>query len=328
MIRGIAIFALGGFIGWIAGYVLWYLYPTILVALGIWQSWEASLYYRFGPPALYQVAWLIVGAFIIWVKLGRREKPRPMPQRKPSKIISASPTIMQHIEKAVQVKESEKAERRREIELQILKEPKNATLHLILARDLRPAGAYIIWSEKQKDDVLKAEAEYKQVIQLKPDLVEPYLELGMLHFAMIWQVQESERRDLLLKAESELTKALRLNPNLSEAHKCLGRVYRFLKKYDEAERHFKVAIQLRPYDKMTLYWLGMMLLELGKVREATDIFQKVFPEYDPSRHKIERTELVTDFFSGRVKRLGLVLIDKENNKRIRVEEIQDFSWLD
>lgn len=315
----IGIIVLGIILGYIGGWVVWWLFGQIQLFLHMDFPYCAI----YPPPLLYQIAWTVGGSIFLFAELGKksgRRSARPSaPERKPS-------TVIEHIEKATIAKEGEEAKRRQQIELQIKQEPSDVGLSVTLARAFRPDGAYVIWSGKRKEDALRAEAEYQKAIQLNPNSIEAHLELGLLYVAMRWQIPE--RTDTIIKAEDELKEALKIDPNLSDAHKALGQVYRYQKRHDESKKHLKLALKSSPNDKMALYWLGIVSLDLGKVEEATTVFQEIFPEYDRSHHKIERTELVSDFFTHKVERLGLALIDKVTNRRIKVEEVQDFGWLD
>jgi len=107
------------------------------------------------------------------------------------------------------MKESKQAGERRQFLMQIQERPLDAKLHIELARSLRPGGAYIGWSTKQKKEALKAEAEYKRAIELQPDSLQTHLELGMLYVAMKWQIPK--QTDAFTKAESELSEAIKID---------------------------------------------------------------------------------------------------------------------
>jgi tetratricopeptide (TPR) repeat protein len=159
-------------------------------------------------------------------------------------------------------------------------------------------------------------------------MVDAHLELGMLYYAHMWDVPQSEREALALNAEKELREAIEIDPNLSEAHKALALVLRFLSRREEAKEQLLTTLQLKPDDKIALFWLGTVLQDLGKTEESTNTFRQIFAEYDPSLHKIERTELRSDFYTGKIKTLGLILQDRASNNRIKVKQLEDFGWVD
>jgi|GEM_PF-5535068 len=234
--------------------------------------------------------------------------------------------ILEKIKKASEEREINQRKRRGQIKKQISLRPKDANLHIVLARDFRPKGAYVGWNKKQKEDALKAETEYSKAIQLQPDLIEPRLELGMLYVAMSWQLPEIE--DALGKAEIQLRKVIELDPRSIQAYKALGWTYCYLKKFEEAEKHLKIALELSPNDKMSLFALGIVFANNGKSIESTNTFQRIFPTYRSQQHKIERVQLASDFHTEEVKSLGIELINKAANKRVKLEKIENFGWLD
>ena len=238
----------------------------------------------------------------------------------------STPTVIERIEKAAETKEAKRAKERLQLVQMTKRNPSDANSFLSLARAFLPGGAYVGWDMKKKEDALKSEANYQKAIQIDPSLVDAYLELGFLHVAMKWQMPE--KTEALVNAENELKEALRINPNLPQAHRALAYAYRLQKMHDECKKHLELVLQSRPDDKLTRYWLGVTYMDLGREEEANKAFQKIFPEFNQSRHRIERSEMISDFYTRKVEKLGLVIIDKDSGKRIRYEEVQDFSWLD
>ena len=72
-----------------------------------------------------------------------------------------------------------------------------------------------------------------------------------------------------------MRETIRLNPNLPEAYIALSKTLRFLKRYDDAKRQLDFALQLTPDDKLVLYRLGWVYLDLQRADEATKTFQRI-----------------------------------------------------
>ncbi len=74
--------------------------------------------------------------------------------------------------------------------------------------------------------------------------------------------------------------ALELDNSLAEAHTDIAFCYYGQWKYDDAEREFKQAIALNPRYVTSYHWYHIMLLDLGRVDEASAMIQKAH-ELDP-----------------------------------------------
>jgi TolB-like protein len=79
----------------------------------------------------------------------------------------------------------------------------------------------------------------------------------------------------LLAARAAAERALALDPELADAHAVLGRVKRLLDRdLAGAERSLRRAVELAPSSATARLWLGEVLAERGRPREAAEAFRR------------------------------------------------------
>jgi MoaA/NifB/PqqE/SkfB family radical SAM enzyme/Tfp pilus assembly protein PilF len=146
----------------------------------------------------------------------------------------------------------------------------------------------------------EAEISFKKAIELKPDFLEVYNNLGIL-LKYLNRFDEAEvifKKVLLIKPDYELAhnnlgntyqemgklneaevsfnNAIKAKPNYLKAHFNLGNIYKEMGRLEEAEKSYKYVISLKP-DFMNVYTnLGYMLKEQGRMDEAVTNFQKSY----------------------------------------------------
>ena len=89
-------------------------------------------------------------------------------------------------------------------------------------------------------------------------------------------------------AEENLTKALQLKYNYPIAHYNLGIVYFQNKKYEEAIKEIKVAVEQLPQLYQAWNMLGRVYLKTGKIILAKEAFQRSL-EIMPNQPQIVKT---------------------------------------
>ena len=102
----------------------------------------------------------------------------------------------------------------------------------------------------------EAEASYRQVIALKPDLLEAHNNLG----ATLQELGKFE------EAEASYRQAIALKPDFALAHNNLGATLQELGKFEEAEASYRQAIALKPDFAKALLNLGNTIKNLGRER--------------------------------------------------------------
>ncbi len=76
----------------------------------------------------------------------------------------------------------------------------------------------------------------------------------------------------------ELNRALEKDPKLAKAHFLLGFIYSGRKKQHKAIQHYKQALELKPKFYKAKNNLGSIYLEMGRWREAAEVFQELLDE--------------------------------------------------
>jgi Flp pilus assembly protein TadD len=129
--------------------------------------------------------------------------------------------------------------------------------------------------ENKIDEAIEA---FRKAVELKPDLAEAYINLGLLFF----------RQDKTDEAEKALLKALELKPEDPKIKQALGNIY-FEKakgllqqdKIDEALETLKLSYGYNPNDPYTNYLLGYAYSQKGLKEEAIKSFE-AFLQLEPN----------------------------------------------
>lgn len=119
-------------------------------------------------------------------------------------------------------------------------------------------------------DYAKAEALYRELIELRPDDADIRARFG----------DTLARQSKLQPAKEHYRAALEVSPQHAAAHYGLGNMLNFEGDYDGAARHYRTAIETRPEHIPTLVNLGSILAFQGKSGEAASLFRKAL-EVDP-----------------------------------------------
>lgn len=104
----------------------------------------------------------------------------------------------------------------------------------------------------------EAEAGYRRVLQIRPDIIGAHVNLGMILYEL----------GLLNEAEASYRRALQIKPDLTEAHYNLGILFRKQGRWGEAETSYRQVIQNKPDFTDAYISLGDTLKEQGRLDEA------------------------------------------------------------
>ncbi len=99
---------------------------------------------------------------------------------------------------------------------------------------------------ENEEDLIKAEEIFKEALEINPNNVDAYLNLGFTY----------RMREMFKEAEDAYKKAIELDPNYTKAHFELGSFYYVQKRYDEATEMFNKALELNPRHKEAQRWLN------------------------------------------------------------------------
>lgn len=125
----------------------------------------------------------------------------------------------------------------------------------------------------------EARQQYEKAIQLKPDYLQAYFNLGLLFVA------ETQ----LERAIVQFNHALALNPQSVEAHWQLAFIYWQCNDLEKVQLHYQKLFELTPRSTELLNNMGALALKKNQLEVAIDYFKQAL-EIDP-KHKEARNNL-------------------------------------
>jgi eukaryotic-like serine/threonine-protein kinase len=123
------------------------------------------------------------------------------------------------------------------------------------------------WEKRTKESLDKAKDYFNQAIAKDPNYALAYAGLAEYYYVLPDYTPVSAL-ELLPKIRSEAEKALTIDPNIADAHSVLAGSYYDDWQWDNAEREYKRALELKPNDAVAHYWYGIFLATLGRGEEA------------------------------------------------------------
>lgn len=126
------------------------------------------------------------------------------------------------------------------------------------------------WNERTKDSVFKAIKYFEEAINLDKRYALAYSGLADCYTILAdWYWMDPN--EAFPAAREHDRKGLEIDPNLAEAHASLGIIYNsYDGKWEEAEQEFRRAIELKPGLAYAHMWYGLLLVVLGRQREALE----------------------------------------------------------
>jgi len=109
---------------------------------------------------------------------------------------------------------------------------------------------------------------FEKAVGLDPGFLQAHANLARMHAEYYWfHFDRSQER--VAKAKEEADKALSLSPDAAETHMALGYYYYFcLLDYDQALRHFNMALEKQPKNSRIIEGIGYVKRRQGKMVEA------------------------------------------------------------
>jgi TolB-like protein/Flp pilus assembly protein TadD len=175
----------------------------------------------------------------------------------------------------------------------VLSDPNFALGHAALSRVLASIASAYAPASQIKSTYAAAVAEGRKAVKLAPKLAEAHLALGYALFAGQLDLKGARRSydlayhygwgdaDILLlfalytvrgrrfaEAKSAIERAVALDPLNPRTHRAAGLIAFAAKDYKQADRHFQRALELNPAISNAHAFLGLALLEQGKVADA------------------------------------------------------------
>ena len=133
---------------------------------------------------------------------------------------------------------------------------------IALDSDHAEARTLLAWIESDiRGDLDAAIAEYKKVVELKPDLPQAYNNLGVA----------LKRKGELAAAADNFNEALERNPDFSAALNNRGWTLAEQDRWTEARRDFEQALKINPQDDGALYGLSQALREVRDYSGAQEV---------------------------------------------------------
>jgi TolB-like protein/class 3 adenylate cyclase/Tfp pilus assembly protein PilF len=146
---------------------------------------------------------------------------------------------------------------------QIEKEPTKSTE----AYTLYLKGRYY-WNERNREGIDKAVKYFEEAVKMDPKFALAYTGLAdcyLIYSDYGWLMP----REANPKARECALKAIEIDPRLAEAHASLGMLdYYYEWKWDDAEKEFKRAIELKPSYATAYHWYSHFLRFMGRYNEA------------------------------------------------------------
>jgi serine/threonine protein kinase/tetratricopeptide (TPR) repeat protein len=126
------------------------------------------------------------------------------------------------------------------------------------------------WRKRNRDNIKKAIEYFKQAINLDPvyalahaGLADSYVLLNSVAFGSM------PTREAMSQARAAARAALEINPSLCEGHTAMGVILlRYDWKWQEAEKEFKLAIELNPDYPPAHFWYSHLLALMGRFPES------------------------------------------------------------
>jgi TolB-like protein/AraC-like DNA-binding protein len=147
------------------------------------------------------------------------------------------------------------------------------------AFEYKQIGRYHL-NKRTRDDLFLSIKYFRLAIEEDPYYALAYAELADTYFILPWygHMERQEARDSSVYLA---LRALELDRNLGEAHTVLAAVYNeFDRKYDDAEKEFLTAIELRPNHSPAYQYYSEFLCTAGKLKEARELIDKAV-QLDP-----------------------------------------------
>ena len=136
-----------------------------------------------------------------------------------------------------------------------------------------------LWNRWDREGVLESLKLFQEAIRIDPNYAKAYSGLADA-YAVAAENDFMSLADGYAKSKEAATKALELDDTLAEAHASLGVNLWHDLRFEEVHRELRRAIELNPSDALAHRWYSEFLLDLGRMKEATDEIMKAC-ELDP-----------------------------------------------
>jgi len=141
---------------------------------------------------------------------------------------------------------------------------------------LKAMKAHFLYLQGTKEGVLEAKKLAEEAIALDPNYAFAYKVLGGAEGMTIWLGLSKNPRESLKSAIHLHQKAIELDDSLALAHGALGYWLIIARQHDKAVAEAERAIALEPNSADVIQVYAMILMYVGKQREAIPLFEEAF----------------------------------------------------
>jgi TolB-like protein len=135
------------------------------------------------------------------------------------------------------------------------------------------------WNRRTAINLKKALDEFRTATEKDPNFALAFVGLADC-YALLSEYAGAPSSETIPKAKSYAERALALDGQLAEVHATLGLLADYSWQWAEAEREFKVAIEINPNYPTTYHWYSISLKAQGRYDEADKIIRRA-EELDP-----------------------------------------------
>ena len=140
--------------------------------------------------------------------------------------------------------------------------------------DLAAYDAYLkgrfAWSKRGERGLRDAISSFGAAVARDPAFARGHAGLAMAYVVIPFFARSFPADSALALAEQAAERALALDSTLSDAHLALANLHKMRWRFDEAERHFRMALALAPDDPAVLHWYGVHLYATGRAGESAE----------------------------------------------------------
>jgi serine/threonine-protein kinase len=150
------------------------------------------------------------------------------------------------------------------------------SIHSLEAYNLYLKGRYY-WNKRSQQGILKAREYFEEATELEPSYALAYVGLADAYLMS----EDMEPKEIYRKAKAMAEKALEIDGNLAEAHTTLAWIlFTFEHNHPEAEREFKLAMELNSKYPTAHHWYAIFLAVTSRIDEAIEEVRRA-QELDP-----------------------------------------------
>jgi serine/threonine protein kinase/Tfp pilus assembly protein PilF len=135
------------------------------------------------------------------------------------------------------------------------------------------------WNRRTAENIKKAIEQFKAATDRDPNYALAYAGLADCYVVLNYYAG-TPMRETVPQAKAYAERAIAIDDKLAEAHASLGQVNKQSWQWMEAEREYKIAIELNPNYATAYHWYSLLLRGLGRFDESALMIKRAH-EIDP-----------------------------------------------